>query len=325
MWTQAVHPFTSAISCQNTMYRSFFHLTRNPFDLSPDPACFVSTPRHDEALATLYYGVRQHKGFIVVTGEVGTGKTLLLRCLLQLLEKSHDIAFSYVFNGRLGAEDFLRYILADLGFDTKDKNKSDLLLTFTAFLTDRGAKGLTTLLIVDEAHDLSEELLEEIRLLTNIETTKDKLLQVLLIGQPELEAKLDSMGLRQLKQRIALRARLEQLSPSETMTYISQRLEMAGANLQNDPIFSPEAVEAVYRHSNGIPRLINTLCENALLSSYAMQSPTVTPEIIDQVAEEFRLDGAATRARVDFNLSRPEKSRTPLEITTLLRNADSTK
>ena len=190
------------------MYKAFFKLARNPFDLTPDPTYFVSTRRHNEALAALYYGIRRHKGFVVVTGEVGTGKTLLLRCLLRLLKESKDISYAYLFNSRLSPAEFLQYVLADFGLPASGKNKSELLLDLGQFLVTRGSKGLTTVLIIDEAHHLSEELLEEVRLLSNLETTDDKLLQIVLVGQPELDEKLDSVGLRQLKQRIALRAQL---------------------------------------------------------------------------------------------------------------------
>ena len=164
------------------MYKAFFNLSRNPFDLTPDPTCFVSTKRHNEALAALYYGVRWHKGFIVVTGEVGTGKTLLLRCLLRLLRASKDVAYAYLFNSRLSSTEFLQYILADFGRPTSGKNKAELLLDLGQFLVARGEKKLTTVLIIDEAHHLSEEILEEVRLLSNLETTYDKLLQLVLVG-----------------------------------------------------------------------------------------------------------------------------------------------
>jgi general secretion pathway protein A len=272
------------------MYKSFFQLTRNPFDLTPDPNCFVSTKRHNEALAALYYGVRWHKGFVVVTGEVGTGKTLLLRCLLRLLKESKDVAYAYVFNGRLTPVEFLQYILSDFGLPTSGKNKSELLIQLGQFLISRGSKKLTTVLIVDEAHLLSEEILEEVRLLSNLETADDKLIQVVLVGQPELDEKLDSLGLRQLKQRIALRAQLAPLDLDETKEYIEKRLQIAGAPLQGDPIFPPETVAVVYKHSHGLPRLINTICENALIGSYARQVHSVTPEIVNDVAREFRLD-----------------------------------
>jgi general secretion pathway protein A len=272
------------------MYKAHFGLTRNPFDLTPDPKCFVSTEKHNEALAALYYGVREHKGFVVITGEVGTGKTLLLRCLLRLLKDSKDIAYAYVFNNRLTPTEFFQYVLADFGIPCGGKNKAELLLEMSHFLLAREAQGQTTVLIIDEAHHLSADLLEEIRLLSNLETAEDKLLQILLVGQPELDEKLDSYELRQLKQRVSLRARLEQLSPEETGDYIAERLQIAGADPQSDPIFPPETIAAVYRYSGGLPRLINTICENALIGAYGRRLAAVTPDIIDGVAREFRLD-----------------------------------
>jgi len=272
------------------MYKDFFNLRRNPFDLVPDPTCFVPTQHHNEALAALYYGVRRHKGFVVVTGEVGTGKTLLLRCLLRLLKESKEVAYAYLFNSRLSPTEFLQYILADFGLPTSGKNKSELLLDLGQFLIARGGKRLTTVLIVDEAHHLSAENLEEVRLLSNLETTDDKLLQIVLVGQPELDEKLDSVGLRQLKQRIALRAHLGALSADETRAYIEQRLQIAGAELRSDPLFPPETIATIFSHSRGFPRLINTICENALITAYARQMHSVTPDIIADVAKEFRLD-----------------------------------
>ena len=272
------------------MYKAYFHLTRNPFDLTPDPNCFVPTPRHNEALAALYYGVRRHKGFVVVTGEVGTGKTLLLRCLLRLLENSKDIAYAYLFNSRLSPTDFLQYVVADFGLPSSGKSKCDLLLDLSKFLVTRGTKQMTTVLVVDEAHDLPVDTLEELRLLSNLETTEDKLLQIILVGQPELDKKLDSVELRQLKQRIALRTQLGALTAKQTQEYIDQRLRIAGADLNAHPLFSPQAVAAIYTYSRGYPRLINILCENALISAYAKEIATVTARIIEDVAVEFRLE-----------------------------------
>jgi general secretion pathway protein A len=274
------------------MYEAFFKLARNPFNPTPDPVCFVPTKRHNEALAALYHGVRQHKGFVVLTGEVGTGKTLLLRCLLGLLKESKDVAYAYLFNGRLSPTEFLQYILSDFGLPANGKSKYELLLDLGRFLTSRGSMGMTTILIVDEAHHLSADILEEVRLLSNLETTDDKLLQIVLVGQPELDLKLDSFELRQLKQRIAVRTQLGALDADETKRYIEQRLQIAGEEPLSSPLFSEAAISAVYRYSRGLPRLINTICENALIAAYARRLLSVTPEIIEYVAKEFRLEVA---------------------------------
>lgn len=273
------------------MYKAFFKLSRNPFELTPDPNCFVPTKHHDEALASLYYGVRRHKGLVVVTGEVGTGKTLLLRCLLRLLDQSKDIAYAYVFNSTLSPTEFLQYAVADFGLSASGKNKCELLTELSKFLVARGTRQMTTVLIVDEAHELSPETLEEIRLLSNLETTTEKLLQIILVGQPELDEKLDSMGLRQLKQRIALRTQLIPLTADETKTYIEKRLRIAGADPTVSATFSPQAIAKVHRYSQGLPRLINTICENSLIAAYATRAAAVSSEIVEQVAKEFRLEG----------------------------------
>lgn len=272
------------------MYKSFFGLSRHPFELTPDPSFLFATERHNEALATLYYGVRRHKGFVVVTGEAGTGKTLLLRCLLRQLIESKDVASAYVFNSLFGPIEFLQYVLADFGLSTSGKNKAELLLDLNHYLLSRAEKQQTTVLVVDEAHLLASEVLEEIRLLTNLETAYDKLLQVLLVGQPELDGKLDSIDLRQLKQRIALRARLEALDQSETKRYLEARLHVAGAGITVDQIFSEQSVAEIYRHTRGIPRLINTICDNALITAYARRVRSIDANIILDVARDLRLD-----------------------------------
>ena len=271
------------------MYKSYYNLQRSPFEIVPDPFFFFPTPRHNEALAALYHGVRGHKGFAVLTGEVGTGKTLLLRCLLELLRKSDNIAYAYVFNGRLSPSEFLQYIAGDLGLPTSGKNKSEIISDLSKYVVERGSKGLTTVLIVDEAHHLSVDILEEIRLLTNLETNQGKLLQILLVGQPELDDKLDSSELRQLKQRIAHRAQLMPLDTVETEGYIERRLLLAGANSNTSILFPRDTIQPIYSHSNGIPRLINTICENALITAYARQLPGVTPAIIEEAAADLRL------------------------------------
>ncbi|MGC1371922.1 MAG: AAA family ATPase [Candidatus Sulfotelmatobacter sp.] len=271
------------------MYKAFYNLTRNPFEITPDPSFLFPTKKHNEALASLYYGVRRHKGFVVLTGEVGTGKTLLLRCVLQLLKRNNDVAYAYVFNGRLSSVEFLQYVAGDLGLPVANKNKGELLLALSSYVIERGHKNLTTVLVVDEAHQLSTEILEEIRLLTNLETTQSKLLQILLVGQPELDEKLDSFDLRQLKQRIAFRSRLAPLDLNETRGYIGRRLQLAGANSHASELFPPQTITAVYRSTGGFPRLINTVCENALIAAYSKHLHSVTPEIIEDIATEFRL------------------------------------
>jgi type II secretory pathway predicted ATPase ExeA len=285
------------------MYKAFFKLNHNPFELTPDPNCFVSTKRHDEALASLYYGVRRHKGLVVVTGEVGTGKTLLLRCLLRLLEQSKDVAYAYLFNSTLSPTEFLQYTVVDFGLHASGKNKCELLTDLSKFLIARGSKKLTTVLIVDEAHQLSVETLEEIRLLSNLETTTEKLLQIILVGQPELDDKLDTVGLRQLKQRVALRTQLNPLTAEETTTYIERRLRIAGADSASSPLFSAHSIAKVHRYSQGLPRLINTICENALITAYARRMPNVTAEIVEAVAMDFRLSRAGSSAVSATNLS----------------------
>jgi general secretion pathway protein A len=270
------------------MYKSFYNLQRNPFEITPDPSFLFPTTRHNEALASLYYGVTSHRGFVVLTGEVGTGKTLILRSLLGLLQR-RDIAFALIFNPTLSPIEFMRYIARDFGLPVAGKAKDELIHVLNGFLLQRHEKKLTTILVVDEAHHLSEEILEEVRLLTNLETSQQKLLQIVLAGQPELDEKLDSQGLRQLKQRIALRCYLAPLSLAETRAYMSSRLKIAGATGANQ-IFTGPAIEAVFGQSRGIPRLINTICENALLAGYAKHAATVTSEIIDDVAHDLRLN-----------------------------------
>lgn len=271
------------------MYKQFYELTRNPFEISPDPYFLFPTARHNEALASICHGVLGHKGFIVITGEVGTGKTLLVRCLLELLRR-RNIASANVFNPALSPLEFLRYLMGDLGVKVAGHDKGSLLLELNGYLIGRHRRGLTTVLVVDEAQHLEAELLEEIRLLTNLETSQQKLLQIVLVGQPELDAKMDSPQLRQLKQRIALRCHLEPLHEQETKGYILRRLDRAGANSHASTLFPDETMVSVYRYSQGIPRLINTICENALIAAYARQLKTVSPDLIDDAARDLRLN-----------------------------------
>ena len=279
------------------MYKAFYGLTRNPFEISPDPYFLFSTAQHNEALASIVHGVLRHKGFIVVTGEVGTGKTLLVRCLMEFLRRQ-EIASANVFNPCLSPLEFLRYIVGDLGIKTANQDKGSLLLELNNYLIARHRNNTTTVLIVDEAQHLEPELLEEIRLLTNLETSQQKLLQIVLVGQPELDQKMDSAALRQLKQRIALRCQLEPLQEEEAKSYILRRLQRAGANSNATTMFPGETIASVYRYSKGIPRLINTVCENALIISYAGKAESVRPEVIDEVAKDLRLNVLSRPARI---------------------------
>lgn len=275
------------------MYKKFFGLTRNPFEISPDPYFLFTTARHNEAFASICHGVLGRKGFVVVTGEVGTGKTLLVRCLLELLRRQ-QIASANIFNPCLSPTEFLRYVAGDLGLKVGNQDKGTLLSELNHFLIGRYRSGLSAVLVVDEAQNLEPELLEEIRLLTNLETSQQKLLQIVLVGQPELDLKIDSPQLRQLKQRIALRCQLEPLNDTETKGYILRRLERAGANAQASAMFPDRTVDSVYRYSRGIPRLINTICENALIAAYAQKSVEVSSEMVDEVAEDLRLNVITT-------------------------------
>jgi general secretion pathway protein A len=268
------------------MYTTFYGLSRPPFELTPDPEFYFQTPFHNEGLANLCYGVQQRKGFIVLTGEVGTGKTLLVNRLMNWLA-GKEIRFSHISAPRLTSLEFLQYVLTDLGIPSVfSLSKAQLLLQLNAFLIGVHRMGSTTVLIVDEAHLLDWDVLEELRLLTNLETASHKLLQIILTGQPELDLKLDSRDLRQLKQRIALRCRLKPLTREQTADYITERLRHAGAKWK---IFPDPTVARIHEYAQGIPRLINTVCDSALISGCAQQLRFIPPECVDETAEDFRL------------------------------------
>jgi general secretion pathway protein A len=268
------------------MYRSFFNLKTNPFAGSPDPRFLYMMPHTREALATLEYGISAHKGFIVLTGEVGTGKTTLLRRALASLDQSRVFS-SFVFNPRLDVLDFLEFILSDFGLTPQNRTKSGMLIQLNRWLIERYRRDETCVIIVDEAQNLQWELLEEIRLLTNLETTSEKLVQIVLSGQPELEEKLRAPDVRQLRQRIALWARTHAISSEQTANYVAQRLLIAGTS---EKIFCDDAVLAIHRASRGIPRVINLICEHALILAYVEQLRQVPEELIHAVASDLDLD-----------------------------------
>ena len=273
------------------MYKSFFNLQLNPFEISPDPHFFYPTPCHYEAIANLYHAIQGRKGLVVITGEVGTGKTLLVRCLLEKLGNDR-VQCAYVFNPLLGPLEFLRYVTVDLGLPTGRDDKGDLLQRLNSFLIQRHNQGQTAVLILDEAHLLSSEVLEETRLLSNLETARGKLLQIALVGQPEFDEKLDSSEMRQLKQRIALRCTLKPLKWEETRAYIQWRLKRAGAT-GTPSIFTEESLKVVYEHSGGLPRLINTICENALISAFAVGTQSVPPYLVEEACADLCITARA--------------------------------
>jgi general secretion pathway protein A len=267
------------------VYTEFYGLKELPFALTPDPRFIYFTPSHTEAMANLHYGIESGKGLIVVTGEVGTGKTTILRWMLQRLDRA--VLVGYIFNPRMTVTEFYQYVSSPKLLDVPEwSNKSELLLALGKTLESRHARGLRTALIVDEAHGLSTSVLEEIRLLSNFETNSAKQLQIILTGQPELRDVLNNPDLRQLKQRVALRCEIKPLpNIEETERYIISRLLVAGA--ERTDIFSPGAVDYIFRCSEGIPRQINNLCDNALLNGYAAGAETIGRTIIEEVAETF--------------------------------------
>jgi len=273
------------------MYKEFYGLRANPFNVNPDPRYLFLTRHTEEALACLTYGIQSRKGFVLLTGEVGTGKTTLINKLLEWL-RLQQVATAFVFNSRLNVPQFLDYMMADFGIPCDSKAKSQILLRLYNWLLDRYRAGETAVLIVDEAQNLTEEVLEEIRMLTNLETFTEKLLQIVLVGQPELEQKLKQPQLRQLRQRLTLRARTYPFTLEESNAYVQQRLRVAGWDGQQ--IFEADALAAIHRYATGIPRLINLLCEHCLVSGFVDQQKIIGPGVVETVARDFELgDGHA--------------------------------
>lgn len=268
------------------MYNNFFKLKVSPFGTSPDPRFLYMMPHTREALACLEYGISARKGFTVLTGEVGTGKTTLLRRALGSFH-NRRVSTAFVFNPRLEVLDFLEFVLTDFGIVPSARTKSGMLLQLNRWLIERYRMEETCVVVVDEAQNLSWDLLEEIRLLTNLETSSEKLLQIVLSGQPELEEKLRHPSVRQLRQRVALWCRTQALTAQQTLAYIAERLRIAGAAYA---IFSPEALDLVHHYSRGIPRIINLLCEHSLISAYVEQTQHVSPEMVEAVAIELELE-----------------------------------
>lgn len=275
------------------MYKDFYGLRANPFNVNPDPRYLFLTRHTEEALACLTYGIQSRKGFVLLTGEVGTGKTTLINKLLEWL-RLQQVATAFIFNSRMNVTQFLDYVMADFGIPSDSRAKSQVLLRLYNWLLDRYRAGETAVLIVDEAQNLSDEVLEEIRMLTNLETFTEKLLQIVLVGQPELEHKLRQPQLRQLRQRLTLRAKTHPLTLDETKAYVQQRLRIAGSN--GHEIFEPEALVSIHQYASGIPRVINLLCEHCLVSAFVDQQKVIGPIVVDSVARDFDLGDNTTSA-----------------------------
>jgi general secretion pathway protein A len=268
------------------MYKKFFGLRESPFNVNPDPRYLYLTRHIQEALACLIYGIQTRKGFVLLTGEVGTGKTTVLNKLLEW-SRQEQMATAFMFNPRLSEAEFFDFMLADFGISCDSTLKSRTLMKLNQWLLEQYQRGNRAVLIVDEAQNLSADMLEEIRLLTNLETSTEKLLQIVLTGQPELEEKLNDPQLRQLRQRITLWAKTRPLTLLETHGYVRERIRIAGGT--GEDIFSPAAIEVVHRHARGIPRLINLLCEHALITAFVEHSRTVSEKVVEEVARDFDL------------------------------------
>ncbi len=277
------------------MYQRFFGLRESPFNVNPDPRYLFMTAQIQEALAGLMYGIQNRKGFILLTGEVGTGKTTLLNRLLDWL-RGQRVATAYIFNSRLEVNHLFDFMMADFDIPCESREKSHVLLRLNQWLLERYRAGETAVLIIDEAQNLSDDVLEEIRLLTNLETATEKLLQIVLTGQPELEEKLKRPQLRQVRQRITISCRTKALSVEETFGYVGERLRIAGAN--GEPVFSKEAIQTVHLYSRGIPRVVNLLCEHSMINAYVDSMRPIPARLVEDVAREFNLDEMAPTASV---------------------------
>jgi general secretion pathway protein A len=284
------------------MYLSFYGLKEIPFGLTPNPRYIFKTESYLEVISNLKYGIYHYKGLVVVTGEVGTGKTTTLRSMMEQL--GPDISAVYILNPYITVSEFYELLVGGLRLGlSSGASKAEILNALTRSLAQRHTKRLRTVLIVDEAHGLSPAVLEEIRLLANFETNTEKLLQLVLCGQPELRETLNHPALRQLKQRISLRCSIKPLGQFEIDKYIRFRLKMAGA--ERVDIIDGEALDLIGRVSLGIPRVINNICDNALLKGYATGSPVITREIIDEVIDLLDLTRVETTTADPSDLSFP--------------------
>jgi len=273
------------------MYESSYGLRERAFDLTPNPRFLLMTPTHREAIANLQYGMTARKGLTVLIGEAGSGKTTLVCSVLDEWRKAGHLVL-HLNNSALTRDEFFEYLAGAFGLPPEaGGSKARFLAEFTRFVTDRHEQGLITGLVIDEAQSLSDALLEEVRLLVNIETASEKLFQVMLVGQPELGDRLNQPGLRQIKQRVALRCTLSPLDLGQVAAYVAGRLQIAGGVAAQ--VFTREAIMAIARHSAGIPRVISVICDNALLAGFATGRRPVTRDIVEEVCRDFDLPSAA--------------------------------
>jgi len=296
------------------MYLKFYGLLEKPFNATPDPRFLYMSPGHREALAQLHYGTQERKGFIVLTGQVGTGKTTLLHALRQRLDS--QTAVSFIFNSTLPFDDMLEYMLVDFGVGKHEESRARRLMAFNDFLIERERTRQNAVLIIDEAQNLSAETMEQVRLLSNFETATTKLLQILLVGQPELRAKLELPELRQLKQRIGLRCRIPPLTAEEARQYIRNRLRIAGA--RDLGIFTDSAIERMTEYSGGIPRVINILGDHCLLFGYADQSRRIDRSAVNETIEYMEEGLPTQRGLLGFGRSSAPKRRSQWFVKTAM-------
>ena len=265
------------------MYLEFYGLKQAPFDLTPNPRFLFHSGKHREALNHLLYGIRERKGFVQLTGEVGAGKTTLCRAMLEQLDGHFSTAV--ILNPVLNADELMKAIATEFGLDARGRDRLDVIALISGFLLKQVEQGRESVLIIDESQNLTEELLEQVRLLSNIETDDRKLLQIVLLGQPELRDRLNSPRLRQLRQRITVRYHLKPLTRFEVSQYIQHRLELAGS--RGLPCFTRPALWRIYNYSSGIPRLVNAVCDKALLAGYVEHSDRITYRMVGRAIREL--------------------------------------
>lgn len=266
------------------MYKAFYNLQETPFGVTANPKFFFMSKQHKEAYSHLTYGINERKGFLEITGEIGTGKTTLCRLLLNSLDKN-TTRTAFILNPLLSGNQLLQAILDDFGVKSQAKNQLSMIKSLNKFLLDELVADRNVVLIIDESQNLSPKALEQVRLLSNLETESEKLIQIILVGQPELREKLDMPGLSQLRQRISIRYHLSPLPKGEIDSYVNHRLKMAGENVTVQ--FDRSAIEEIYRFSKGTPRVINMLCDKALLFGYVLETHTISADIVRKSLEEI--------------------------------------